>query len=85
MGASSWLLVGDSSPFHSYFLYHVGLPNMWRVIHILPLLLAIIASGNVHQGGEVVFIIGFVLQWSFVGLLLSRLVQRRRHIDDDHV
>ena len=76
MAVLSWLLVGDSSPFHTYFIHHVGLPNLWRLVHLPPLLLSAIVSGNVHQGSEWVFIMGFILQWAIVGLLLSRLVQR---------
>ena len=79
MGALSWLVVGQSSPFHTYFIHHVGLPNVWRLVHLPPLILSILASGNVHQGATVVFIIGFILQWSVVGFLLSLLVQRRFH------
>jgi hypothetical protein len=78
MGVLSWLLVGDSSPFHDYFIHHVGLPNVWRLLHLPPYLLAAIASGNAHAGGDWAFIMGFILQWSFVGFLLSLLVQRGR-------
>ena len=79
MGAVSWLLVGDASPFHTYFIHHVGLPNLWRLVHLPPLILSAIASGNVHQGSEWVFFTGFILQWAIVGFLLSLLVQRRFH------
>lgn len=83
IGALSWLLVGESSPFYTYFIHHVSLPNLWRTVHIPPLILSIIASGNVHQGSDVAFTIGFILQWSLVGFLLSLLVRKRFHRDDD--
>jgi hypothetical protein len=84
MGTLSWLLIGESSPFYRFFIYHVSLPNLWRMIHIPALILSIIGSGNVHQGSEAGFIIGFVIQWSLVGFVLSPLVRRRFHRDDDH-
>ena len=84
MGVLSWLLVGESSPFHSYFIHNVGLPNVWRTVHIPALLLSVFASGNVHQGNEAVFILGFILQWSVVGLAISLLFRRLSHTDDDH-
>ena len=62
MGVLSWL----------------GLPNVWRLIHLPPYILAAIASGNLHQGSDWVFIIGFILQWSFVGFLVSLLARRGR-------
>ena len=77
MGALSWLIVGESSPFHEFFLYHVAVPNVWRLVHFPALILSIIASGNIHQGGEVVFVIGFIVQWAIVGLVLSLLIEKR--------
>src|SRR5881409_797904 len=84
MGVLSWLLVGESSPFYRFFIHHVGLPNLWRMVHIPPLFLSILASGNVHQGSDVAFNFGFILQWSVVGFVLSLLIQKRFHSDDDH-
>ena len=80
----SRLIVGESSPFHTYFIHHVGLPNLWRMLHLPPMILSMLASGNVHQSSEVAFIVGFILQWSVIGLVASLLWRKRFHTDDDH-
>ena len=73
---SGWLLVGESSPFHDYFLYHVTLPNVWRALNVMPLVLGLLISGNPHSAtevGAVVMAVAFVAQWALVGSMLSKL------------
>ena len=83
MGASSWLLVGESSPFHTYFIHRTGVLDLWTLVHLPPIIFSIIVRGNAHHVGGLAFITGFILQWAFVGLLLSLLVQKI-FLGDDH-
>ena len=74
---SGWLLVGESSPFHDYFLYHVTLPNVWRALNVMPLVLGLLVSGNPHSetpAGAVVMVAAFVAQWALIGSVLSKLL-----------
>lgn len=74
---SCWLLMGESSPFHDYFLYHVTLPNVWRALNVMPLVLGLLISGNPHSAtevGAVVMAVAFVAQWALVGSVLSKLI-----------
>jgi hypothetical protein len=74
---SGWLLMGESSPFHDYFLFNVTLPNAWRALNVMPLLLGLLVSGNPHSetaAGMVVMVAAFVAQWALVGSVLSKLV-----------
>jgi hypothetical protein len=73
---SGWLLTGESSPFHDYFLFNVTLPNVWRALNVMPLLLGLLVSGNPHSEtavGAVVMVAAFVAQWALVGSVLSKL------------
>ena len=66
-----WLVTGESSPFANYFLWHVGLPNMWAGLNFIPAMIAIVVSKSPHGGNIFVFYIGFCVQWLLVGLILS--------------
>ena len=67
----NWLITAESSPFANYFLWHVGLSNMWAGLNFIPAVVAAIASGNVHGGNMFVFYVGFCVQWLLVGFILS--------------
>jgi hypothetical protein len=67
----NWLLVGESSPFADYFLWHVGLPNMWGALNIIPAIISFVMAGNPHSGNVFVFYFGFCVQWLVVGFILS--------------
>ena len=70
----NWLIFGDSSPLSEYFLWNVEIPNAWGSINTIPGIMAVIAAGNPHAGGEGVYWIVFTLQWLAVGYLLSALL-----------
>ena len=67
----NWLVLGDSSPFHKYFLWHVELPNLWAAMNIFPAIAAAIVAGNPHSGSEIIYGLMLVIQWFIVGFLLS--------------
>jgi hypothetical protein len=67
----NWLLLGDSSPFHQYFLWHGDLPNMWGAINIIPVIGSAIVAGNPHSGSEIIYGLILVIQWCIFGFVLS--------------
>jgi NADH:ubiquinone oxidoreductase subunit K len=71
----SWLLVSPDSPVHPLLLTSAGLLNFLALIHIVPTMLSMVASNNVHGGsdGEVIYWILILVQWFIVGLGLSFL------------
>jgi hypothetical protein len=46
--AVNWLMFGETSPASEYFLWHVGLPNAWRGLNLIPGIIAAIAAGNLQ-------------------------------------
>ena len=69
----NWLVLGESSPFHNFFLWHTELPNTWAMLNIAPMIGSAIVAGNPHSGSEVVYSIWLVIQWFIVGFILSGL------------
>ena len=67
----TWLILGDSSPFHNYFLWHVDLPNAWAMTTFLPFVFSAIVTGNPHSPSMVIFILALIVQWLLIGFLLS--------------
>ena len=76
----NWLVLGESSPFHDYFLWHEGLPNLWLMLNIVPVIGSAIIADNPHSGSEIIYSIFLVIQWFIVGFLLSGLVRALLHI-----
>ncbi|HEX8921473.1 MAG TPA: hypothetical protein VF766_08335 [Pyrinomonadaceae bacterium] len=70
----NWLIVGESSPLSEYFLWNVEIPNTWASLNIIPGIMAVIAAGNPHAGGEGVYWVAFTLHWFGIGYLLSALL-----------
>jgi hypothetical protein len=68
----NWLVLGDSSPLHEYFVWHTGLPNWWLALNVLPAIGSAIVAGNPHSGSEIVYGLFLVIQWFIFGFLLSR-------------
>jgi len=81
----TWLILADSSPFHEYFIWHVGLPNLWGMTVIVPFVLAAVLSGNPHSPPTVIVVLFTIIQWFIIGLLisipLSRFWLRRQRKD----
>jgi len=74
--ALSWLIVGETSPFCEYFLWHVAIPNFWETLNFIPFATSVIAGG--HSGNEFAFYVGFAVQWFIIGLALSFAVSAFR-------
>ena len=68
-----WLVQGESSPFHDYFLYHVGLGNALARANFPAVLFATVASGNVHQPSESAFFVAMFVQWFVIGWLIFKV------------
>ncbi|HEX2342776.1 MAG TPA: hypothetical protein VHI98_20025 [Vicinamibacterales bacterium] len=73
----SWVLFAESSPLRNYFLWHVSLPNAWRMLNFPAALLSAVLSGNVHQSSLIGVVAGMILQWGVAGFLLSLLLIRK--------
>jgi hypothetical protein len=71
MSALGWLLTGETSPVHGYFIWHVGVPNVWRTLNSPAFVFSAIAGGNVHQPSFLLFAVAFVFQWAVVGVFIS--------------
>ena len=74
----TWLILGESSPFYGYFLYHVTFPNLVRQLLIVPYLLVMIVNPSTASGDVVLATTAEFLQWLLVGYLLLRVICRRR-------
>lgn len=73
-----WLVAGEASPFHHYFLYHVDLPNIWMGLNFPAFIVATLVSGNVHNPSDWVFWPSFTIQWLAIGFLISLIVVRQK-------
>jgi len=67
----TWLLTGEGSPFHDYFIWHVELPNTWAMTTVIPFIFSAIITGNPHSPSIGIFILAMIIQWSVLGFLLS--------------
>ena len=70
----TWLILAESSPYHEYFIWHVGLPNMWGLTTLIPFIISAIISGNPHSPSIAIGVIALVIQWFVIGFLLSILI-----------
>jgi hypothetical protein len=67
----TWLIMGDNSPFHNYFIWHVDLPNTWAMTTVIPFIVSAIISGNPHSPSTLIFIFALIIQWSLLGFFFS--------------
>lgn len=67
----TWLILADSSPLHEYFLWHVTIPNLWRLTMLIPYIFGAIIAGNPHAPSEAILYIAVIIQWFLIGFLLS--------------
>ena len=69
--ALNWLIQGETSPFYEYFVWHVGLPNLWARLNTIPYIIALVLRS------ELVYWAALAAQWFLVGLLFSTLLRRK--------
>ena len=78
----TWLILGDSSPLHPYFLRHGAIPDLWSMTMIVPYIVGAMIEGNPHSPSELIVGLALIIQWSVIGWLLSipaaKLWPRRR-------
>jgi hypothetical protein len=67
----TWLVLAESSPFHEYFIWHVTIPNLWRLTILIPYIFGAIIAGNPHSPSEIIVDLGLIIQWLLTGFLLS--------------
>jgi hypothetical protein len=72
----TWLIMGDSSPFHDYFLWHVDLPNTWAMTTLIPFIFSAMITGNPHSPSIAIVIFALIIQWFLIGFLLSLPVSK---------
>ena len=67
----TWLLLGESSPFHNYLIRNSELPNVWAMTTAVPYIFSALITGNPHSPSMVIFMIALIIQWALIGFLLS--------------
>lgn len=68
----NWLILGDSSPLHEYFLRHgSGIETFWLALNFIPVLLAAVISRNPGGPDELVYIFLLFVQWFTIAFVLS--------------
>jgi hypothetical protein len=72
----TWLIMGDSSPLHEYFLWHGDLPNTWAITTLIPYIIGALITGNPHSPSIAIVIFALIIQWFLIGSLLSIPVSR---------
>lgn len=79
-----WLMESESSPMYRFFLYHDGAMGCFTIINVVPLILAFIVGGNVHQPSEIVFMIAAAAQWFALAYWFSKIVFCEEGESDPH-
>ena len=66
----NWLILGDSSPLHQYFLKRgSGIEDFWLELNFIPVLLAAIVSRNHGGGDELVYSVLLFILWFTIGFM----------------
>jgi hypothetical protein len=76
----TWLVLGDGTPFHRYFLFHVTLPNFLRLLLSPILLVQLFIRPRDSSVDMVVVMSATFLQWLIVGFVITKLVFRIRGV-----
>lgn len=72
---TTWLILGDNSPFQNYFLQHVAIPNLLRVLLTVPYLFVVVLRPPSFVDA---LSYGFILvQWLVVAYFIARIVCRK--------
>jgi hypothetical protein len=75
----NWLILGDSSPLHQYFLRHgSGIEDFWLALNFLPVLLAAIVSRNPGGGDELLYAVLVFIQWFTIAFMVSSFLFKVR-------
>jgi len=72
----TWIFLGDSSPLADYFLFHVGVPNAWRLLNAVPFIASAFISGNRGGGPAALFTVLQFVQWFVIAYGLWTLFSR---------
>ena len=73
----NWLILGDSSPLHQYFLRRgSGIEDFWLALNFIPVLLAAIVSRNPGGGDELVYSVLLFIQWFTIAFVASAFLFR---------
>lgn len=66
-----WILMSPDSPLPQYLLPPATIRNALALIHIVPLIVEYVLSGNLHSGDDTIGRIAIFGQWSVVGFFLA--------------
>lgn len=76
----NWLILGDSSPLHQYFLRHgSGIVNFWLALNFIPVLLGVMVSRSHGGPNELVYIVLVFVQWFIIAFVVSFFLTRLGH------
>jgi hypothetical protein len=70
----NWVLLGEASPLHDYFIWHGAIPNLWGMLNIIPAIVSALIARNSHSGSELLYAFGVFLQWFLIVFLLCTLI-----------
>ena len=70
-----WLVGAEASPLRDFFR-EGEVRKIWGMVNLLPLFVAAVVAGNPHSWSESVFLVALVVQWFFVGYLISGPVSK---------
>ena len=70
----NWLMEGESSPLYRYFLYHVGLPNVWGRLNFVPYVIILVSQPLAFA--DAIYYLSIFVQWGVAGILISLLIRR---------
>jgi hypothetical protein len=70
------LIMGESSPFHNYFIRHVELRDAWAMTILVPFMISAVITNNPHSPPTALVILALIIQWFLIGLLLSVVVPK---------
>ena len=67
----TWLLTEETSPLYNYFLFHVGLKNIWAFLNFIPFMAVLILTRGNFLPELLVSELAISLQWFLIGYLAS--------------
>jgi len=74
----NWVLLGENSPLHDYFIWHGAIPNLWGMLNIVPAMISALIARNPHSGSELIYGFGVFVQWFLIVYLLCTLILKAR-------